>query len=205
MQAASLAEAARAVSENGDLALLILDVTLPDGNSFTLCEKLRQAGNRVPILFLTAADDEVSVVRGLDSGGDDYMAKPFRLQELLSRIRALLRRASVRPMQPDGGVLLSGDLCIEPMKSRATLRGRPVSLTAGEFRLLCLLVEHADQTLTRSAILDALWDGCGSFVDDNTPSVYVRRLREKLEDDPSAPQRLVTVRGFGYRWKEARL
>lgn len=205
IQAASLAEAERAVSENGDLSLLILDVTLPDGNSFALCEKLRQAGIRAPILFLTAADDEVSVVRGLDSGGDDYLTKPFRLHELLSRIRALLRRASVQPAQTGDGVLVSGDLCIEPMKSRATLSGRPVSLTAGEFRLLCLLVKHANQTLTRSAILDALWDGCGSFVDDNTLSVYVRRLREKLEDDPSDPQRLVTVRGFGYQWKEARL
>ena len=116
VSAASLAEAERAVSESGDLALLILDVTLPDGNSFALCEKLRRAGNCVPILFLTAADDEVSVVRGLDSGGDDYLTKPFRLQELLSRIRALLRRASVQPVQTSDGVLVSGNLCIEPIK-----------------------------------------------------------------------------------------
>jgi two-component system response regulator RegX3 len=183
--------------------LLVLDVTLPDGTGFSVCDRVRQAGNTVPIIFLTAADEELSVVRGLDSGGDDYITKPFKLQELLSRIRALLRRAGQTPSRPAAPEKLRcGALCIDLMQSRVTLGGAAVELTHEEYRLLCLLVQNAGQTVTRAAILDVLWDGNGSFVDDNTLSVYIRRLREKLESDPSAPAHLLTVRGFGYRWKE---
>ena len=198
-RAATLAEA-RKLLAGGDFALLVLDVGLPDGSGFGLCRELRAAGSAVPILFLTAADEEVSIIRGLDSGGDDYLTKPFRLGELCSRIRALLRRAGQQAAGP--GLLRCGELTIDLYGSRALLRGQPLELTAAEYRLLCLLVRNAGLTVTREAILDELWDGAGSFVDGNTLSVYVRRLREKVEDDPSRPRHLVTVRGFGYQWKE---
>lgn len=183
--------------------LLLLDVSLPDGSGFALCRELREAQSEVPILFLTAADEEMDIIRGLDSGGDDYLTKPFRLGELCSRIRALLRRSGRK--QEDTEAIKSGGLLIRPQESRAWLDGQPLSLTAMEFRLLCLLVKNQGRILTRERILDRLWDesGNGGFVDDNTLSVHVRRLREKIEEDPSSPKRLLTVRGFGYQWKEA--
>lgn len=139
-------------------------------------------------------------MRGLDLGGDDYLTKPFKLGELCARIRALLRRAGAAASET---TLCSGELCIDLVRSSVTLAGKPLELTAAEYRLLCLLVQNAGHTLLRSAILDALWDGNGAFVDDNTLSVYIRRLREKLERDPSRPAHLLTIRGFGYQWKEA--
>lgn len=175
--------------------LLLLDVSLPDGTGFSVCENARASGDRTPIIFLTAADEEPNVIRGLDSGADDYIAKPFRLGELCSRIRAQLRRA------PQGTSLRAGGLEIDRLSGRALLAGKPLELTAAEYRLLCFLVENAGKTVSRAAILDALWDGRGSFVDDNTLSVYIRRLREKVETDPSCPARLLTVRGLGYRWE----
>lgn len=198
---------ARTVGEANELLgknrydLLLLDVTLPDGTGFSVCEQVRKTGNKVPILFLTALDEEVNVIRGLDCGGDDYITKPFKLGELCSRIRAALRRAGDSGSdRPEG--LVCGDLSVDPLHSRAALRGRTLSLTAAEYRLLCLLVRNAGNVVTREVILDELWDGTGAFVDDNTLSVYVRRLREKVEDDPSCPKRLMTARGFGYVWKE---
>ncbi|SHN56525.1 DNA-binding response regulator, OmpR family, contains REC and winged-helix (wHTH) domain [Desulfitobacterium chlororespirans DSM 11544] len=181
--------------------LLLLDVTLPDGTGFSVCEQVRKARNQVPIIFLTAADEEVNVIRGLDSGGDDYITKPFKLGELCSRLRALLRRAGVA--QPSRSSLLAcGDIAIDLLASRALLKGRALELTHAEYRLLCLLVRNAGRVVTRRVILDELWDGTGDFVDDNTLSVYIRRLREKVEADPSHPEHLITVRGFGYQWKE---
>ena len=196
-RAATLAEA-RKLLAGGDFALLVLDVGLPDGSGFGLCRELRTAGSAVPILFLTAADEEVSIIRGLDGGGDDYMTKPFQLGELCSRLRALLRRAGGAAAPQ---TLRSGGLVIDLPGCRVTRGGQTLELTAAEYRLLCLLVRNAGRTLTRRAILDALWDGSGDFVDDNTLSVYVRRLRAKIEDDPAHPRRLITVRGFGYRWE----
>lgn len=180
--------------------LLILDITLPDGTGFEVCERVREHNARIPIIFLTASDEEVSVIRGLDSGGDDYMTKPFKLGELCSRIRALLRRAGMA--QNDHASIKSGDITVDLMGSRATLRGEPLDLTATEYRLLCLLVQNTNQILTRGVILGRLWDGSENFVDDNTLSVYVRRLREKIEEDPFHPEHLITVRGFGYQWRE---
>ena len=188
---------ARTLLKSHTYDLLLLDVTLPDGTGFSLCEAVRSAGDPTPIIFLTASDEEPNVIRGLDSGADDYITKPFRLGELCSRIRARLRRV------PGEGLLCSGALSIDRLAGRALLRGRPLDLTAAEYRLLCFLVSHSGQTLSRAAILDALWDGQGSFVDDNTLSVYIRRLREKVEDDPSHPEHLRTIRGLGYQWKEA--
>lgn len=180
--------------------LLLFDVTLPDGSGFSLCERLRAAGNETPIIFLTVSDEETSVIRGLDCGGDDYITKPFKLGELCSRIRALLRRST--GCRTGDGILTSGDLVVDLRSSRVTLRGEHVEFTGAEYRLLCLFLTNSGKVLTRSVILDKLWDGAGNFVDDNTLSVYVRRLREKLERDPSSPSHLKTVRGLGYQWEE---
>ena len=202
--ARSLAEA-RALLSSVSYSLLLLDVTLPDGNGFDLCEEIRKNGNAVPIIFLTASDEEFHVIRGLDSGGDDYITKPFRLGELFSRIRALLRRSGSKNIPgEDSSVLTSGNISIDLLTSRVTLYGQPLELTSAEYRLLCLLVRNAGLVVTRSMILDELWDGAGHFVDDNTLSVYIRRLREKIEKNPSRPELLTTVRGFGYRWNEVR-
>ncbi len=198
--ARSLCEAENLLAENKDFDLLLFDVTLPDGNGFTLCEKLRESGNPVPIIFLTASDEETSVIRGLDCGGDDYITKPFKLGELCSRIRALLRRSGMQTV--GDGILRSGELTVNLTEGRVFLRGEPVDFTGAEYRLLCLLLKNSGRVLTRGTILDKLWDGAGNFVDDNTLSVYVRRLREKLEEQPSSPRHLKTIRGFGYQWKE---
>ena len=182
--------------------LLLLDVELPDGTGFEVCESVRKSGSRVPILFLTAADDEMSIIRGLDGGGDDYVTKPFKLGELCSRIHALLRRAGTA--KEDTGLLRSGNITIDYSKSRVLRGDEVLELTGAEYRLLCLLVRNEGIVVTRNMILEELWDSNGSFVDDNTLSVYIRRLREKIEEDPSRPEYLVTVRGFGYRWNEER-
>lgn len=181
--------------------LLLLDVTLPDGTGFGVCEHVRKKGNTVPIIFLTAADEEINIIRGLDSGGDDYITKPFKLGELCSRINALLRRAGMK-IRNDAYILRAGDTTIDLLSSRVSFKNKTLDLTAAEYRLLCLLVRNAGLVVTRNMILDELWDGSGNFVDDNTLSVYIRRLREKVEKDPSHPKHLVTVRGFGYRWNE---
>jgi DNA-binding response regulator len=181
--------------------MLILDVTLPDGTGFEVCEKVRGYGNPIPIIFLTASDEEVNIIRGLDCGGDDYITKPFKLGELCSRIRALLRRAGLS--NPDTATTIEcGDINIDLLGSRVVLRGKSLELTSAEYRLICLLVRNANRIVTRELILEELWDSMGDYVDNNTLSVYVRRLREKVEADPSNPQHLLTVRGFGYKWKE---
>lgn len=181
--------------------LLILDVTLPDGTGFDVCEKVRKENQQIPIIFLTASDEEVSIIRGLDSGGDDYVTKPFKLGELCSRIRALLRRARVSDGK-NGSTIACGDISIDLLGSRVSLKGKNLDLTSAEYRLLCLMIRNANRIVTREVILNELWDATGNFVDDNTLSVYVRRLREKVETEPSHPEHLITVRGFGYQWKE---
>lgn len=180
--------------------LLLLDVTLPDGTGFEICEMVRKRKNQVPIIFLTASDEEINVIRGLDSGGDDYITKPFKLGELLSRIHALLRRAGIKK-EEESARLVSGDLEIDLSASKVLFQGKKLELTGMEYRLLCLLVRAAGNTVTREVILNELWDGSGNFVDDNTLSVYIRRLREKIEVNPSQPEHLITRRGFGYSWK----
>lgn len=196
----TVAEAKERLKSNS-YNLLLLDVTLPDGTGFEICEYVRGQGSGIPIIFLTAADEEVNVIRGLDSGGDDYITKPFKLGELISRINALLRRAGFAKIE---SVIKCGDIVIDMTKSRAEINGRTLDLTGAEYRLLCLLVRNSNVTVTREMILDELWDGSGNFVDDNTLSVYIRRLREKIEVNPSRPEHLITVRSFGYRWNEVR-
>ena len=179
------------------ILLLEDDVSLVDGLRYSL-----KQGNQIPIIFLTASDEEVNIIRGLDSGGDDYITKPFKLGELCSRIRALLRRAGTASTS---SMIECGDISIDLYGSRVLLKGQPLDLTSAEYRLLCLLVRNANRTVTRDNIMNELWDNTSDFVDDNTLSVYVRRLREKIETIPSQPEHLITVRGFGYQWKEVSL
>ncbi len=198
----TVSEALNSIENIGKYDLLILDITLPDGTGFDVCEAVRRQDQQVPIIFLTASDEEVNIIRGLDSGGDDYITKPFRLGELCSRIRALLRRAGVSNAG-NTTIIECGDITIDLLGSRALLNSKNLELTSAEYRLLCLLVRNVNRIVTREIILRELWDEAGNFVDNNTLSVYVRRLREKVEADPSHPRHLITVRGFGYQWKEA--
>lgn len=179
--------------------LLLLDQTLPDGSGLSLCEEVRAGGNAVPIIFLTAMDEEIQVIRALDAGGDDYITKPFKLGELCSRIRAQLRRSGMLRQQEQEPVT-EGTVRIEG--GRAYREEEPLELTATELRLLACFLRNRGQVLTREQLLAALWDEDANFVDDNTLSVYIRRLREKVERNPSAPQHLRTVRGLGYEWRE---
>ena len=184
--------------------LIILDVTLPDGTGFDICERVRKRNKYIPIIFLTASDEEVNVIRGLDCGGDDYVTKPFKLGELFSRIRALQRRASMST-KDTMTVLECGDISIDLLGSSVFLKGKIIELTNAEYRLLCLLVKNVNRVVSREYILHELWDDTGNYVDDNTLSVYIRRLREKIDIDASHPQHLITVRGFGYKWKEVEI
>ncbi|MCC0648663.1 response regulator transcription factor [Clostridioides sp. ZZV15-6598] len=177
--------------------LLLLDVSLPDGNGFDICKKVREVSN-VPIIFLTASDEEVNVVMGLDMGGDDYITKPFKLNELISRIKALLRRYNFT--NENVTELKSNTITVKLLENRVFKNEIELELTTAEYKLLCLFMKNKNIVLTRKNILDKLWDGNGSFVDDNTLSVYVRRLRNKIEDNPENPKFLLTIRRMGYKW-----
>ncbi|MGQ9675851.1 MAG: response regulator transcription factor [Chloroflexota bacterium] len=177
--------------------LLILDLTLPDGSGFEICKRVRQSST-VPVIFLTASDEEVNVVMGLDIGGDDYITKPFKLNELTSRINAVLRRA--RLSDTTQAELQSNGITVKLAESRVFKGRQQIELSTADYRLLCLFMQNPNVVLTRQVILDRLWDSGGRFVDDNTLSVYIRRLRSKIEDDPENPRFLLTVRGMGYRW-----
>ena len=172
--------------------LVILDVTLPDGNGYRLCNAWRKSGISVPILFLTARDDEMDVVHGLDAGGDDYVTKPFRLQELLSRIRALLRRSRSKYH-----IYHKDTLTVDFDKHMVLQDDKPLFLTPTEFQLLSVMVRHRNQTLTRAQLLQSIWDDAGTYIEDNTLSVHISRLRDKLNGDY-----ISTVRGIGYQWKD---
>ena len=183
--------------KNNQYDLLLLDVTLPDGTGFDICREARKLST-VPIIFLTASDTEVNIVRGLDMGGDDYITKPFKLNELLSRIKALLRR-SLKFSQADT-VLEANGIKLDTAERLVWKNDLLLELTLIEYKLLCLFMQNPNHLLTREMILDRLWDGNGNYVDDNTLSVYVRRLRNKIEDTPNTPKFLMTERGFGYKW-----
>lgn len=180
--------------------LLILDVTLPDGTGFDVCKQVRLT-SKVPILFLTASDEEVNIIMGLDMGSDDYITKPFKLSVLLSRIHALLRRTG--EYASTDTALSSGGITVNLLEGKAFQGGQPLDLTTAEWKLLCLFLRNPGRILPKEVILNQLWDGSGSYVDDNTLAVYIRRLRTKIETDPGNPALLVTVRGMGYRWNAA--
>lgn len=176
--------------ENFDLALV--DISLADGNGFAVCAASKEHG--IPVVFLTASGDEYSVVTGLDMGADDYIAKPFRPRELVSRIRSVLRRAGKRQ-----SVIPLGDLLVDTDKGVVTRNGNDIFLSALEYRLLLVFLGNRGQVLTRSRLLEEIWDSAGDYVGDNTLTVYIKRLREKIEPDPQNPTLIRTVRGLGYR------
>lgn len=176
--------------------LLLLDVTLPDGTGFDICREVRNTST-IPIIFLTASDQEVSIVRGLDMWGDDYITKPFKLNELLSRIKALLRRTAQFSRTE---ILEANGIKIDLAERLVWKDNVLLNLPLVEYKLLCLFLQNPNHLLTREMILDRMWDGYGNYVDDNTLSVYIRRLRNKIEETPNAPKYLLTERGFGYKW-----
>ena len=177
--------------------LVLLDVTLEQGNVFAVCGALKEARPHLPVIFLTASDDEFNTVAGLSMGADDYIAKPFRPRELLARIRTVLRRS-----QPTQHLLHLGSVIVDPTRARATKDGRELDLSAVEYRLLLLFASKAGGIVTRDMMREALWEDSGAYVEENTLSVYIRRLRDKIEDDPANPQLIRTVRGMGYRAAE---
>ena len=188
---------ADSVWADGKYNLLILDVTLPDGLGFELCQKVRQS-SKVPIIFLTASDEEISIIMGLDMGGDDYITKPFKLGVLMSRINALLRWA--KDFGAADTELSSNGLKVLLLQGQVYKNGELLELTAAEYKLLCLFMSNPNIVLTKERILDKLWDSEGNYIDNSTLTVYIRRLRIKVEDNPGEPQMLITVRNMGYKW-----
>lgn len=179
--------------------LIILDVRLPDGSGFDFCRRMRQAGIHQPILILTVQNEELDKVLGLEMGADDYLTKPYSLRELLARVRALLRRA-YGELSTENTLLYAGDLTIDLARAQV-LHGREhLSLTPTEFRLLIYLVQNAQQALTRPQILAAVWGYDTDVENEQTVNVQIRRLREKVELDPSHPTLILTVPGIGYRF-----
>lgn len=182
---------------NGKYDLVILDVSLPDGSGYDICQKIRKV-SKVPIMFLTAADEETDIIMGLDIGGDDYITKPFKLAVFLSRVNALLRRSeNFNQMETE---LSSNGITIQRLKGEVYKNGKQIDLTASEYKLLCLFMENPDMILSPEQILSRLWDCDEKYIDTNTLTVYIRRLRKKIEDDPADPHSIVTVRGMGYKW-----
>lgn len=182
---------------DGKYDLLVLDVSLPDGTGFEFCKKVRQV-SKVPIIFLTASDEEMNIIMGLDIGGDDYITKPFKLGGLVSRINALLRRT--KDFGSVGTELQSNGIKVLLLQGQAFKNGELLDLTAAEYKLLCLFMKNPNMVLTKEQILDKLWDCEGNYIDSSTLTVYMRRLRMKIEDNPSEPQMLLTVRRMGYKW-----
>ncbi len=176
--------------------LAILDLSLPDGSGYDIC-KIIKAKADIPVLFLTAIDDEVNVVMGLDMGADDYITKPFRVRELLSRIKSVLRRFH-KAESLKTTLELSG-IRIDTAQAKVYKGQHEIILTALEYRLLLLFANNEGQILSRNQILEGLWDVAGDFVNDNTLTVYIKRLREKIEDDMQNPKIIKTVRGLGYK------
>ena len=179
--------------------LIVLDVRLPDGSGFDFCREIRQLGLRQPVLMLTVQSDEVDKVLGLEMGADDYLTKPYRLRELIARIRSLLRRAYGELSSAEADILYADDLTIDRTRATVTRGGREINLTPTEFRLLVFLAQHPGQVFSRMQLIDNVWGSDGEFYDDRTVSVHVRRLREKIEIEPSDPRIVLTVPGLGYR------
>lgn len=200
-QAFTLSEGKQKLTEQ-PFDLILLDVMLPDGNGYDFCREINSS-KPVPVIFLTACSEEVNIVMGLDLGADDYITKPFKIRELVSRIKAVLRRTGPGAVQnAPSSAVCSGEVRADLIEHRLFKGDREIILTPTEFRLLSTFLQNPMKNLGRNQILSRLWDIEGEFIDDSTLSVYIRRLREKLEEDPSRPRYLVTVRGVGYRWNQ---
>ena len=173
--------------------LVLLDVSLAEGNGFSACSAIK-AQYKIPVIFLTASGDEFSTVTGFDLGADDYIAKPFRPRELVSRIKNVLRLTG-----GSGKTVKLGNVLVDTEKGTASKDGKDLYLSALEYRLLLVFINNRDIVLSRTKLLESIWDIAGEFVNDNTLTVYIKRLREKIEDDPQNPEIIKTVRGLGYR------
>lgn len=181
-------------SPQAAVQLVLLDITLAQGNGLAVCGAIKQARPELPVIFLTASDDEFTTVTGLTMGADDYIAKPFRPRELLARIAAALRRT-----QPSRHIVHLGPIAIDTDRARVERDGTEVVLSAMEYRLLLLFATNPDKLITREAIRDALWNDAGTYIEENTLTVYINRLRNKIESDPTSPRLIQTVRGLGYK------
>lgn len=189
-------EKAMKILRNQHFDLILLDITLAQGNGYSTCTQIK-SHYEIPIIFLTALDDEFSVVTGLDMGADDHISKPFRPRELVSRMRTVLRRNSKTP-----NFLSCREIRIDPVKGIVTKRGEEIFLSALEYRLLLVFFQHRGMVMSRSMLLEEIWDIAGEYVNDNTLTVYIKRLRDKIEDNPQEPKIIKTVRGLGYKMEE---
>ena len=192
-------ENARKIVNSKEYDLILLDVMLPDGNGYEFLKQLREHDEDTPVIFLTARDEEVNIVMGLDIGGDDYITKPFRVRELISRINAILRRKG-KSQDSNKKILKFKNISIHTLEARVFKNNEEIFLTSAEYKLLLILIQNKNMVLSRAQILEKLWDVTYDFINDNTLSVYIKRLREKIEDDSSKPQYILTVRGLGYKW-----
>ncbi|MBC2582076.1 response regulator transcription factor [Clostridium sp. DJ247] len=192
-------EDGRKLVESEQFDLVILDVNLPDGSGYELCKHIRTKSD-IPIMFLTALDDEVNIVLGLEIGGDDYITKPFKVRELLSRVKALIRRSSKNIST--GTTLKSGNISLDISTAIVKKSGQDITLTAQEYKLLLIFMYKPYVLMKRDEILSELLDGGECFFDENTLSVYIKRIREKIEDNFKNPEYIVTQRGLGYKWNK---
>lgn len=199
LSASTAAEARTVICGDSDIDFYLLDIMLPDGDGYELCREIRKE-SQVPILFLTACDDEVNTVMALELGADDYIAKPFRIRELLARMKAILRRTSGSSSQVSE-LITVGENQVNLKSAKVYAGGEEVILTAMEYKLLLIFLNHRGQVLSRRQILDEIWDAAGDFVNDNTLSVYIKRLRKKLGDTEES-RIIQTVRGIGYRMEK---
>lgn len=179
--------------ERESFDLVLLDISLSDGNGFAVCSYIKQ-NTSIPVIFLTASGDEYSVVSGLDMGADDYISKPFRPRELVSRINNVLRRSGKAQT-----ILASGGISVDTAKAVVRKGDKEIFLSALEYRILLVLFQNKGMVLTRERLLEEIWDAAGEFVNDNTLTVYIKRLRDKVEEEPANPAIIKTVRGMGYR------
>lgn len=191
--AKSVKEAEKIIDEK-EFSLYILDLTLPDGSGYDVCKRIKAKGD-LPVIFLTAYDDEVNVIMGFELGADDYISKPFRVKELMLRIKSVMRRYS---NETSDGIIKINNLKINTNEAKVYKNNEEIILTAVEYRLLLILLSNRGKVLSRTALLENIWDVAGDFVEDNTLTVYIKRLRDKIEEDPAKPEFIKTVRGLGY-------
>ena len=191
--AKSVKEAEKIIDEK-EFSLYILDLTLPDGSGYDVCKRIKAKGD-LPVIFLIAYDDEVNVIMGFELGADDYISKPFRVKELMLRIKSVMRRYS---NETSDGIIKINNLKINTIEAKVYKNNEEIILTAMEYRLLLILLSNRGKVLSRTALLENIWDVAGDFVEDNTLTVYIKRLRDKIEEDPAKPEFIKTVRGLGY-------
>ncbi|MGL4849603.1 MAG: response regulator transcription factor [Clostridium sp.] len=183
-----------------EIEFVLLDLMLPDGDGYELCIEIRESKNDVPIIFMTACDEEENVILGLDLGADDYVSKPVKIKMLISRMNAVMRRKGKGKKETKKEGYESEDIKVEVLAHIVKKKGEEINLTLTEYKLLVMLLENAPNVLTRNVILERLWDTDGNFIDANALSVYMKRLREKIEEDSKNPKYILTVRGVGYKW-----